>query len=164
MRVLLRSIAADVYHYMLWRIEMRGNWLAVASAEHVRNGRKSGFMQICHGKAAPLQRIKPDDYIVYYSPSIIFRGKDKYQSFTAIGRVSTGEPYPFDMGEGFCPFRRDVIWFNADESPIASLLHVLDFTKGKQNWGYQLRFGILQISEGDMNIIAQAMKASLIGY
>ena len=140
---------------------MNGNWLAVASAEHVRNGRQLGFMQVCHGKGAPLRRIKPGAHVVYYSPTVTFRGKDKLQSFTAIGTVSNREPYQFDMGEGFCPFRRDVTWLNAEERPIDSLLNILDFTRERKNWGYQLRFGLIQISEYDMHIIAEAMNVSL---
>ncbi len=35
------------------------NWIAVASAGHVRLGRSGGFTQLCHGKTAPLRRIKP---------------------------------------------------------------------------------------------------------
>jgi hypothetical protein len=38
------------------------HWLAVASAEHVRRGQAEGFMQVCHGKAAPLKRIQPGDW------------------------------------------------------------------------------------------------------
>lgn len=140
---------------------MSENWLAVAAAEHVRNGRQSGFMQVCHGKYAPLRRIKPGDYIVYYSPTVTFRGKDKFQSFTAIGSVKSGEPYQFDMGDGFCPFRRDVTWFDAQEAPIASLLSILDFTKESQNWGYQLRFGLLKLSGCDLQAIAQAMSVAI---
>ena len=34
------------------------NWIAVASAEHVRRGRADGFMQVCHGKGGPLARIR----------------------------------------------------------------------------------------------------------
>ena len=49
-------------------------WVAVASAEHVRHGREHGFMQVCHGKAAPLRRIHPGDRIVYDSPTVTFRG------------------------------------------------------------------------------------------
>lgn len=80
------------------------SWLAVASRDHVRAGRDGGFMQVCHGKAKPLQRIKPGDWIVYYSPSITFKGKDKLQSFTAIGNIKEGESYQVNMGNGFCPF------------------------------------------------------------
>jgi hypothetical protein len=137
------------------------NWIAVASAEHVRLGRAGGFMQVCHGTAAPLRRIRPGDRVAYYSPSEVFRGKDKLQAFTAVGFVRTGEPYQFDMGGGFVPFRCDVDWLKAEEASIQPLLDVLDFTGGVRNWGYQLRFGLFAISDHDLYRIAEAMKAAL---
>ncbi|WP_207460496.1 EVE domain-containing protein [Azospirillum sp. SYSU D00513] len=133
------------------------NWIAVASAEHVRLGRASGFMQVCHGKGAPLRRIKSGDRIVYYSPTEVFRKKDKLRTFTAIGTVEAGEPYQVDMGDGFTPFRRDVSWRRAEEAPIQPLLDVLDFTGGVRNWGHQLRFGLFTISDHDLGLIAEAM-------
>ena len=136
---------------------MRRNWLAVASAEHVRRGRESGFMQVCHGKKAPLKRIQPDDTIVYYSPTVSFGGADKLQAFTAIGIVKNGEAYQVDMGSGFCPYRRNVAWFQATEAPISAYLDELEFTRGRRNWGYQLRFGLLLISDHDAKLIARAM-------
>jgi hypothetical protein len=48
---------------------------------------------VCHGKAAPLKRIRPGDGVVYYSPTNVFRGNDGLQSFTAIGVVRNGAPY-----------------------------------------------------------------------
>ena len=45
---------------------MQNYWIGVASADHVARGRADGFMQVCHGKAAPLRRIKPGDGVVYY--------------------------------------------------------------------------------------------------
>ena len=135
------------------------NWVAVASAEHVRHGRELGFMQVCHGKAAPLRRIQPGDRVVYYSPTVALRGKDKLQALTAIGVVQAGDPYEFDMGGGFCPFRRDVAWLEATETPIQPLLARLEFSAGVRNWGYQLRFGLFPISEHDMDVISTAMRA-----
>lgn len=140
---------------------MSANWLAVASAEHVRHGREHGFMQVCHGKAAPLRRIRPADRVVYYSPCLALRGKDKLQSFTAIGVVQAGEPYAFDMGDGFCPFRRDVAWFDAIETPIQPLLDRLEFSAGVRNWGYPMRFGLFAISGPDMDAISSAMQARI---
>lgn len=134
-------------------------WVAVASAEHVRIGRSKGFMQVCHGKAAPLKRIQPGDAVVYYSPTSVFRGKDGLQSFTAIGVVRDGSPYQAEMGGGFSPFRRDVDWCAAGEVPIKPLLDRLQFTTAKRNWGYQLRFGLFEISASDMAMIAEAMGA-----
>lgn len=137
-----------------------GCWLAVASAEHVRRGRAGGFMQVCHGKAAPLRRIEAGDGVVYYSPSTVMGGKDGLKSFTAIGWVRKGAPYQFDMGGGFRPFRRDVDWAASHETPIAMLLERLDFTTGR-NWGYQLRLGLCPLSEHDFRLITEAMAAEL---
>ncbi len=130
------------------------NWLGVASADHIRLGRAGGFMQLGHGKRTPLMRVQPGDRIVYYSPAIEFGGKEKLQSFTAIGVIKQGEPYEATMGGGFRAFRRDVKLSRARETPIAGLLDRLELTKGKPNWGYQLRFGLIEIG-------ARAMSAKL---
>lgn len=140
---------------------MAAYWIAVASAAHVRRGRAEGFMQVSHGKAAPLKRIKPGDGIVYYSPSTVLGVRDGLKSLVAIGTVSPGEPYQGDMGAGFEPYRRDVDWAAATETPIAPLLDRLSFSAGKANWGYQLRFGLIRISEDDFRIIAEAMGAEI---
>lgn len=138
-----------------------GSWIAVASAEHVRRGRAGGFMQVCHGKAAPLRRIRPGDQVVYYSPTDRFGAADGLKSFTAIGTVLPGEPYQFDMGGGFVPFRRDVSWWPAEETPIQPLLDRLELTAGVRNWGYPFRFGLLPVSPGDFDLIAAAMGAAI---
>jgi len=140
---------------------MSAFWIAVASAEHVRIGRKDGFMQVNHGKAAPLRRIKPGDGIVYYSPSTVFGEKDGLQSFTAVGTVRQGEVYEGVMGGGFTPARRDVDWVDVKEASIKPLLDRLDFTAGKPNWGYQLRFGLFEISGRDFQLIGETMGAKL---
>ena len=137
---------------------LRRNWIAIASAEHVRIGRREGFMQVCHGKVAPLRRIRPDDRVAYYSPSEAFAKRDGFSSLTAIGRVRTGEPYQVEMYPGFKPYRRDVDWSPCREIAIRPMLPGLAFG-AKPNWGYQLRFGLLEICAADMDVIAAAMQA-----
>jgi len=141
---------------------MRKNWVAVASADHVAVGRTAGFMQVCHGKVSPLKRVQPGDRIVYYSPNQHYspshaqRGKDRLQTFTAIGTVKDGKPYQADMGGGFQPFRRDVTWHEAEPVSLMLLLQKLALTQEK-NWGYRLRQGLVEISDADMATIAEAM-------
>ena len=135
-------------------------WIAVASANHVARGKREGFMQVNHGKAAPLKRISPGDLICYYSPQKEFGGTEKLQAFTAIGIIKPGEIYQGDMGGCFMPFRRDVSWMPSHDAPIVSLLDQLEFTRGKTNWGYQMRFGLFGISEQDMKLIIQEMNAT----
>ncbi|WP_091359047.1 EVE domain-containing protein [Amphritea atlantica] len=136
---------------------MSRNWIAVASADHVRTGRSGGFMQVCHGKAAPLKRISPGDLVAYYSPVETLGDKARLQAFTGCGRVKPREPYQVDMGNGFKPFRRDLCWFDTREVSIQPLLDRLEFSAGKENWGYPFRFGLFEVSEQDMHQICVAM-------
>jgi len=141
---------------------MRHNWIAVASAEHARRGcavPERGFMQVCHGKCAPLKRVAPGDRVAYYSPTVTMGGKDRLQSFVSLGIVQPGNPYAFDMGGGFMPYRRDVAYVHAQEVPIAPLLEAFEFVEDRVRWGYKFRFGLFQISDYDMALIADAMQA-----
>jgi hypothetical protein len=140
---------------------MSGHWIAVASAEHVRRGRAEGYMQICHGKLAPLRRIAVGDRVAYYSPTVTFGGKDRLAAFTAIGTVREGGPYAHDMAGGARVYRLDVAWAEAKEAPIEPLLEAMDFTAGRRNWGYQLRFGLFGIGARDFDLIAAAMCARM---
>ena len=135
------------------------NWVAVASAEHVAIGRAQGFMQVGHGKGAPLKRLHAGDRIAYYSPVRVFGTKDACQAFTAIGTVRDERVYQGVMAGGFEPFRKDVDWLDAVEAPIRPLLDALSFTQGKSNWGYAFRFGLLKVTADDMALIAEAMHA-----
>ena len=135
------------------------NWIAVASAEHARRGRDEsvpGFMQVGHGKLAPLRRVQPGDRVAYYSPTVTLGAKDGFQSFVSIGIVQPGEPYAFDMG-GFVPYRRNVKYVKAKEAPILPLLDDFEFVENRSRWGYKFRFGLFTISDPDMRRIAQAM-------
>lgn len=143
---------------------MRHNWIAVASAEHARRGcavPEHGFMQVCHGKCAPLKRVAPGDRVAYYSPTVTMGGKDRLQSFVSLGIVQPGNPYAFDMGGGFMPYRRDLAYVHAQEVPIAPLLEAFEFVEDRVRWGYKFRFGLFQISDHDMALIACAMRADL---
>ena len=137
----------------------RSYWLAVASAEHVRVGRQDGFMQVNHGKRAPLKRIRPGDGVVYYSPSVRMGEKDGFQSFTAIGFVREGEPYLAEMGCGKA-YRKDVDWLDAPEQPLRPLLGWLDFTQDR-NWGYKLRFGLIELGQSDFEFLQEILMSEL---
>lgn len=143
----------------------RKNWVAVACAMHARRGCAPsdgpGFMQVCHGKASPLRRLRGGDRVAYYSPTVSMGGKDKLQKFVSIGLVLPGDPYVFDMGGGFVPFRKDVQYVDAVEASILPLIPQFDFVESTARWGYKFRFGLFEISEHDMCLIAQAMQASM---
>ena len=133
-------------------------WLVVVSKDHIEIGKKLGIVQANHGKAAPMKRMKPGDLIVFYSPKILFQGKEPLKKFTAIARVKEGNVYQGDMGGGFTPFRRDVEFLPCEETEIQSLIEELTFIKNKQSWGFVFRFGFFEIPKGDFETISKKMK------
>jgi hypothetical protein len=136
---------------------MRRYWIGVACKEHVKGAVQGGFAQVCHGKAGPLSRMQEGDWIVYYSPTLKFGGKEACQCFTAIGKIKSGQPYTFAMSEDFVPWRRDVAFLTSEDAPIRPLITSLSFIHDKNRWGFPFRKGCFEISANDFNIIAQGM-------
>ena len=132
-------------------------WIIVASKDHLQRGLDGGFIQANHGKAAPLKRMKPDDWVVFYSPKLVYEKPVKYQHFTAIGQIADARIYQHDMGGGFVPFRRNVRFLPARDIPIRPLIDALTFIQDKSHWGAPFRFGTLQIPEEDFKLIAREM-------
>jgi hypothetical protein len=138
------------------------NWIAVASAEHARLGRDhpaGGFMQVGHGKLAPLKRIAAGDRVAYYAPTTVLGSADKLQHFVSIGVVRGDAPYEVDMGHGFVPWRRDVRYAASREAPILPLIDQFDFVEDPKRWGYKFRFGLFEVDDHDIRLIAEAMNA-----
>ncbi len=134
-------------------------WLGVVSKEHVLIGKNEGIAQVCHGKRAPLARIKKDDWLVYYSPGKTM-GKSDLQAFTAIGTVPDDHVFQFKMFEDFIPYRRKIEYIQAREVLLSSIKPKLKFTQEK-NWGYQLRRGLVELSKEDFMTIAKSMEVEV---
>ena len=132
-------------------------WIGVASHEHVQRGIKGGFAQVCHGKIGTLKYMSEGDWLIYYSPTYSFGGKDICRCFTAIGNVDRGEPYRFEMSKDFIPWRKNVTFINAKESPIEPLLKELSFITDEKKWGFPFRRGSFEIPRGDFEKIASSM-------
>ncbi len=133
-------------------------WIGVVSHNHVKLGVAGGFAQLCHGKAAPLRRMKQGDWLIYYSPKTEMNQGDPLQSFTAIGQVRGDAPYLFEMSADFIPYRLDVDYLPAKIVAIQPMLSQLSFITDLQHWGYPFRFGHLEITESDFLLIKNAMK------
>jgi hypothetical protein len=132
-------------------------WIGVASRDHVMRGVAGGFCQLSHGRAAPVKRLVPGDWLIYYAPRERMGDGEPVQAFVAIGRIKPGEPYQGDMGGGFQPIRRDVAFLDAKDAPIRPLLDALSFTKGHASWGHSFRRGSFSVTEADFLAIAGAM-------
>lgn len=132
-------------------------WIGVASHEHVQRGVQGGFAQVCHGKIGTLKYMSEGDWIIYYSPTFSFGGKDACRRFTAIGTIDSGDPYTFEMSENFIPWRRNVSFLKSKEVLIEPLLEDLNFIKDKKKWGFPFRRGSFEIPNKDFELIAKRM-------
>ena len=133
------------------------HWIIVASKDHVQTGLSEGFAQACHGKGAPLKRMRKGDFVIYYSSKQTMGKPDKCQEFTAIGEVKSDDTYEFQMTADFCPSRRDVAFFEHNNTSILPWINDLEFIQNKQSWGYPFRFGFFEINKHDFDLISQQM-------
>ncbi len=131
-------------------------WLGVVSRDHVRRGVELGIAQIGHGKRSGLAKMARGDWLVYYSPRASFSGDEPVKVFTAIGQIVDEEIWQADEGD-FKPWRRSVAY---DDSAVDV---ALDDVKGEldltstPSWGYQMRRGLLPLSDRDLEITRTAM-------
>lgn len=123
----------------------------------MKHGELGGFAQFCHGKSAPLRKMRAGDWLIYYSPRTDMTNGELLQAFTAIGEVADDKVYKYQMSESFVPFRRNISYMPCREVQIRDLLEQLSFTRGNPKWGYSLRFGHLEIGREDFMTIASAM-------
>ena len=137
---------------------MPNYWIGVVSRSHVRIGVEGGFIQLNHGKKAPLQRLEAGDMLAMYSPRESYPDGPVLQAFTAIGTIRSGNVYQVEMSPEFKPYRVDVEFSACREAPIKPLIERLSFIRSKTHWGGAFRFGYVKVPEADFALIADAMK------
>src|SRR5438105_14864348 len=111
----------------------RNYWIGVVSRSHVRIGVKGGFIQLSHGKKAPLQKFRAGDGLVMYSPRTSYPDGEPLQSFTAIGYIASGEVYQVEISPDCKPYRKNVHVSSHDETPNKLLPHKLSVVKNKEH-------------------------------
>lgn len=131
-------------------------WLGVVSAEHVARGVALGIVQTNHGRRSGLARMSAGDGMVYYSPQVRLGEPTPLRAFTAVGTIADEEIWQADEGD-FTPFRRRVTYLtDAVQVPISAMQGRLQLTAAP-NWGYQLRRGLVPLSDADFATIRDAM-------
>ena len=133
------------------------HWVGVVSRAHVQIGVKGGFVQLNHGKKAPLQKFHAGDRLVMYSPRIAYPDGEPLQSFTALGSIVSGEIYQVEMASDFKPYRIGVRFRRCEETPIKPLTTTCRSSKARRIGVQHFRFGLLKIPAADFALIARAM-------
>ncbi len=138
-------------------VPQRRYWLGVVSRDHVRRGVALGIAQANHGNRAPVERMRPGDGLVYYSPRTGIREGAPIRAFTALGTIDQCAAWQAQDEGDFRPWRRAVIYReDAREVPVDALRGELDLTS-VHNWGVVLRRGLVELSTHDFEVISRAM-------
>lgn len=135
---------------------MENHWLGVVSRTHVERAVAGGFAQLCHGRAAPLERMKAGDWLIYYSATSEMGGGERLQAFTALGQLVDDRIYEVALGDWRAQ-RRDVRYEPVGQVALASLADQLHLT-AQPHWGFALRRGHLPLDAHDFAIVAQALR------
>lgn len=133
-------------------------WIAVMPQVAVDVAVAGGFIEVNHGKAGPLERMRPGDGVACYSPRTRDEPGPPLQAFTALGRVAQGPMY--QVAHDHQPFRRAVHWLAMSPAQVRPLIDTLTFIRNKTHWGAAFRFGYLRVPPADFACIAAAMQCS----
>lgn len=103
-------------------------------------------------------RVRPGDWLAYYSPRTLLKGGDQVRAFTAIGRIGERAPYEAEMSAGRTGWRRDIAYeASAHEAGVYPLLDELSFVKDRTHWGLFFHRSLFSVSRDDFAKIAAAM-------
>jgi len=134
-------------------------WIVVAAHDHVAAAVAGGYVEVNHGKATPLERMRAGDAITCYCPREVYGKGSPLQAFTAVGIVADA---PITQAsDAHQPFRRAVHWQASFPAPIRPLLDALTFIRTGPHWGAAFRFGFLRVPQDDFQRIARAQGCDL---
>lgn len=133
-------------------------WINTISQDHVMVGKREGFVQAGHGKEAPVKKLEPNDYMIFYSPKTSLENGKSVQAFTAIAKIQDKDVYQVVINDNFKPYRKDAIYEDCQEVSIRPLIEQLEFITNKKHWGFMFRFGLFEISQHDFDLIYKLMK------
>ncbi|VEJ44873.1 Uncharacterised protein [Bartonella vinsonii] len=132
------------------------HWIAVISQDHARLAAKLGFLQICHGKAAPLQKTSKGDEVFIYCPRSEMGTGKILQTIEFQCVFKDNHIYQVEQVPDFKPFRKDAV-FNKQAKPVVlKEVQSLEFLSNP-HWGMLARRGFFEITTHDATQIRKAM-------
>jgi hypothetical protein len=133
-------------------------WIAVVPKVHVERGVAGSFAMFAHGRHDAVQRVRPGEWLAYYSPRTLLAGGEEIRAFTAIGRFADREPYETEMGAGRTGWRRDILYESkARDASVYPLLDELSFIRDRAHWGLFFHRSLFSVPRDDFALIAVAM-------
>ena len=111
-------------------------WIAVIPKSRVELCVAGNFAMFAHGRHDAVLRVRPGEWLAYYSPRTSLAAGEEVRAFTAIGRFTERDPYETEMSAGRVGWRRDIAWEKkVHEADVYPLLDQLSFITDRQHWG-----------------------------
>ena len=136
---------------------MSACWIGVAAGMHVEIAVRDRFAMFSHGRHDAVKRVRPGDWVAYYSPREGMKDGAELRAFTAIGTVLDGDPAEREMMAGLTGWYRNMRWLDAEPAGIYPLLDRFSFVKDRQHWGMYFRKSLFRVDAADFALIADAM-------
>jgi len=128
------------------------HWIAVISLEHAQIAATSGFLQVCHGKAAPLKATCKGDEFFIYCPKTQMMGGTPLKKIMFRGYFKDDRVYQVEQFPGFHPWRKDVSFDAQFQAITLAFVDGMELTRNP-HWGMLARRGFFEISAHDAALL-----------
>ena len=134
------------------------HWIAVISRDHAQVAARSGFLQVSHGKAAPLRKTSAGDEVFIYCPRSGMGAGEVLKRVEYRCVVENDTVYQVEQAPGFTPFRKDVRFDTGFRGIPIGDLPEMELT-ANPHWGMLARRGFFEISAHDAALLRASRKA-----
>ncbi|EJF98912.1 hypothetical protein MEI_00079 [Bartonella vinsonii subsp. arupensis Pm136co] len=132
------------------------HWIAIISRDHARLAAKLGFLQVCHGKAGPLQKTSKGDEVFIYCPRSEMGTGKILQTIEFQCVFKDNNIYQVEQTPNFTPFRKDVLLNKQAKPVVLKEIQGLEFLSNPR-WGMLAKRGFFEITAYDATRIRKAM-------
>ena len=133
----------------------RQYWICNAAQEHVDIVKNRGYHQLNMGVKDPLEQMNNGDWIVYYSPTILFeKPETACHTFSGISCLIDDHVYPQDP-KNPVRWRRNASYEYCIPHKVESFQQHVSFLQQHHNWLDALVQSIFEVPQQDFLTIAQ---------
>ena len=134
------------------------HWIAVVSRDHAQIAARSGFLQVNHGKSAPLDRTSAGDEVFIYCPRSGMRAGEVLKRVEFRCVIENDTVYQVEQAPGFKPFRKDVRFDTEFQGIPIGDVQGMELT-ANPHWGMLARRGFFEIGAHDAALLRASRKA-----
>lgn len=135
------------------------HWIAVISRDHAMIGAQSGFLQVCHGKAAPLRKTSAGDEVFIYCPRTGMSAGKVLRRVEYRCVIESDTVYQVEQVAGFKPFRKDARFDAGFQGIPIGDVRGMELT-ANPHWGMLARRGFFELGAHDATLLRRAGNGS----